>query len=309
MANQNNQQMYNNGYQYAPNGYGYGMPRPMAKNTQPLTQEEIARLRRTNDDLSLTIPEEDLLKCACTHKESNGANALMANPDGTFTCSICKATFKPFDGNIDGDGGVKEAVNYLISMLQTAKMIYLDAPDDLVRQYFQVIPLLEKFPKLWEIASNNFSKYEGYDGNPINNYGGFGSGFVAMNQLLTNPYAGYMMQPNANYQYPQQQYQYGQQPQAPVQSGQYMAPQQQYQYGQPQAPAMQNGYMPTQYAQQPQAMAPVQGQYVDPNNPMAYGVPTQAPQAPNPGVMPQAPATDSAQQQNNEVQQQKTFNV
>ena len=291
----NNQQMYpNNGWQQIPNGFAYGVPRPMARNTQPLSQEEIAKLRRVNDDLSLTIPEEDLLKCACTHKEKNGANALIANTDGTFTCSICKATFKPFDGNIDGEGGVREAVNYLISMLQTAKMIYLDAPDDLVRQYFQVIPLLEKFPRLWEIASNNFAKYEGYDGNPVNTYGGFGSGFSAMNQLLTNPYAGYMMQqPNGAYYQPQQMMY--QQPMQPQQMPQYVA-------GPQYAPQQ----MMYQQPMQPQQMP--QGQYVDPNNPMAYGVPAQAPQAPAPGMMPQAPAADPAAQQG-EVQQQKTFNV
>ena len=283
----------NNQYPYyqqpqVPNGFNYATPRPMAKNTQPLTQDEIDRLRRKTDELSLVIPEEDLMKCACTHKEKNGANTLIENADGTFTCTICKETFKPFDGDLEG---VKKAVELLISMLQTTKMIYLDASDEMVRQYFQIIPLLQKFPRLWEVAVNNFSKYDGYDANPVNNYGGFGSGFVAMNQLLTNPYAGFMMQqPNPYYQ---QQMMYQPQPmQAP--QGQYVAGPQFVQ--------------PQQMVYQPQPMQAPQGQYVDPNNPMAYGVPAQAPQAPAPGVMPQAPAADPASQQG-EVQQQKTFNV
>lgn len=288
----NNPYPNQNGYQQAPFGYNYGIPRPQAKNTQPLTQEEIERLRRDQDKLSLVIPEEELLRCACTHKEKNGANALIENPDGSFTCSICKAHFRPFDGDVKT---IEEAITKLIWMLQTSKMIYLDASDEMVRQYYQIIPMLERFPKLWQVAYNNFAKYDGYDNTPVNAYGGFGNGFTAMNALLTNPYAGFMMQPQSNGYYtmmqPQPMYQQPIYPQAP--QGQYAAGPQ---YAQPQQPMY----------QQPMP----QGQYVDPNNPMAYGVPATAPQAPAPGVMPQgqtaAPVDGS---QNGEIQQQKTFNV
>ena len=301
----NNMYPYNNGYQQAPFGYNYGTPRPQAKNTQPLSKEEIEELRRGNDRLSLNIPKEELMKCACTHREANGTNALVDKGNGVFKCSICSAEFKPFDGSNDD---IRFAIKQLLDMLQTAKMIYLDAPDELIRQYFQIIPMLERFEKLWNVAMDNFSKYDGYSGEPIPTYGTFGNAFTALNAVLTNPYSGFMQQGmmyNANptmfnnqYMQPQQQ-QMGY-PQQMPQGQQYMVGPQQGYVMQPQQQQM--GY--------PQQM-PQGQQYVDPNNPMAYGVPTTPPQAPAPGVVPQpmqaaAPASDP---NGGEIQQQKTFNV
>ena len=272
--------MYQNNNPYANNlGYTYGVPRPQARNTQPLTPDQIAKLRQDSNAFDMKVEVEDLWRAACTHKEKNGQSTLVDKGDGTYVCTICHEEFKMCDSTKDE---IKEAVNTLINMLQTSKTVYLDAPEELIKQYYQIIPLLKKFPDLWDRAIKNFSMYEGSAVTSVNPmYPGY-SGYAALQTLLTNPYAGYGYQAA-----PQQPAGYGyQQPAAGF-------------YGQPMAPA---------YG------APV----ADPSgNPMAYGVPGNipAPTAPAPGVMPgaaqpapaAAPAAATAPQA--EVQQQQVFNV
>lgn len=276
-----NNQFYNQNPMY---GYGYSAPRPQARNTQPLTPEQIQKLRQDSNAFDMKVEQEDLWRAACTHKEKNGASTLVQNNDGTYTCTICHETFPMCDCD---ENEINEAVNKIISMLQTSKTVYLDAPEELVRQYYQMIPLLKKFPTLWKRAIQNFSMYEGTM-NGVNPMSPGYSGFTAMQNLLTNPYAGY--------------------------NGYQPAPQ----YPQYQAPTMP---MQQPYGYAPQmTMAP----QMDPmNNPMAYGTPmqapvAQAPVAPAPGVMPAAPApapaaapaqTAPAAAPAGEVQQQQVFNV
>ena len=261
-------------------GYGYANPRPQARNTQPLTDEQIAKLQQNGDAFSMKVDPEDLWRAACTHKrKDNGMSTLVQNNDGTYTCTICHETFNLSDSTKEQ---IQGAVNTIIDMLQTIKTVYLDAPEDLIVQYMQQIPLLKKMPQLWDRAMKNFAMYEGAMNPlyPINNPGM--SGFAAVQNMLTNPYG---FNPNMGAAAPYN-YGYGFGYQAPV-----AAPA-------PQAPAYN---FPT----------------MDPNtNPMAYGYPNVAPAAPvapMPGVMPgmtQAPvAAPAPQQTTGEVQQQQVFNV
>lgn len=243
---------------YAANNYGYtyGVPRPQARNTQPLTPEQIAKLRQNSNAFDMKVEQEDLWRAACTHKEKNGQSTLISNEDGSFTCTICHETFHMCDTDTDG---IKEAVKTLIDMLQTSKTLYLDAPEDLIRQYFQMIPLLKKFPNLWERAIQNFSQYETVGFAGVNPMGPAYSGFSAIQSLMSNPYSAY----NYGYQ------------------------------AAPQPPMQGYGYQPNNFYGQPMQAAPVYGAPVDPSaNPMAYGVP--APTAPAPGVMPGAPVVPAA---------------
>lgn len=268
--------MYQNNTPYVANqGYSYGVARPQAKNTQPLTPEQIAKLRQDSAAFDMKVEVEDIWKAACTHKEKNGQSTLIQNTDGSFTCTICHETFKMCDSKVED---IEAAVNTIIDMLQTTKTIYLDAPNDLILQYFQIIPLLKKFPTLWDRAMKNFSVYDNASTQPLSPMGPGYSGFGALQNLLINPY-GYQPAPYA----------------APVAPG----------YQQP---------APNPYGYQ----APVYGAPVamDPNtNPMAYGVPAgvPTPTAPAPGVMPQAPAptqpAPAAAPVQPEVQQQQVFNV
>ena len=277
-------------------GYNYGYARPQAKYTQPLTQDQITKLRQNPSTFDLKVEQEDIWRAVCTHKEKNGQTTLVKNSDGSWTCTICGETFNLCESSKEE---VEAAVKVLIDMLQTSKTVYVDAPDNLIAQYYQVIPLLKKFPELWKRAMDNFAMYDN-NGNNLNQMGPGYSGFNAMYNLLTNPYAGYAQN---SYGAPMPGY-----PQAPV--GYYGAPMPTYgaapQYPQAAPETQQPMYYGAPMPGYPQA--PMYQQPVDPNaNPMAYGVPT----APAPGVIPpQAPAAaPAAPAQQAEVQQQQTFNV
>ena len=197
------QNYYNPQYNPMMNGgQAYGMAKPQASNSQPLTVDIVNTLRQEGAEMNMKVDQRDIWRAICTHKDpTTGQNTLVQNPDGSYTCSICGETFNFFEGTVEE---IEEAVKKLIDMFQTCKTIYLDAPVNMTEQYYQQICLLRKFPALWKHAVNNFSKYENYGNNPLNpissNYGGFN----ALNNLLTNPY--YMQQPMM----------YGQPQQAPM---------------------------------------------------------------------------------------------
>ncbi len=268
--------MYSN-YPYPNNyGYTYGVARPQARNTQPLTPEQIAKLRQNSNAFDMKVEVEDLWRAACTHKEKNGQSTLISNEDGSFTCTICHETFNMCDSDLDG---IQDAVKTLIDMLQTSKSIYLDAPEELISQYYQIIPLLKKFPSLWDRAVKNFAMYENAGFTGVNPMGPAYSGFNAVQTLLGG-------------------YGYQTIPQQPVQG-----------YGyQPMPQQQPNAF----YGQPPMAGAPVAAPMDPSANPMAYGIPNPT-VAPAPGVMPGSvaptPVTDPAASAQTEVKQQQVFNV
>lgn len=269
-------------------GFGYSAPRPQARNTQPLTPEQINKLRQDSSTFDMKVDQEDLWRAACTHKEKTGGSTLIDNRDGTYTCSICHETFKMCDNS---RAEIEEAVTTLCNMLQTCKTVYLDAPEQLISQYFQQIPLLKKFPELWDRAMKNFAMYDNAAIAGVNPMSPGYSGFQAMNTLLSNPYGGgYMggMAPMAPQGMPQMAYD--------PSMGYYNPAQQQV--AMPQMNPMAN---PVAYG------APMPGMM--PGAPMGVPVPTQ--QAPMPGAMPGVaqPAPVAAPVQQAEVHQQQTFNV
>ena len=274
----------NNGYPtYAGPQYGVGINQiPKARYTQPLTPEQINQLRSRGGAFKIEVTEEDLLRAACTHKE-NGHPTLVVegqNPDtgnDILHCTICGETFEMVDYN---RAEVEKAVKLIEDLLQTSKALYLDIPEQLATQYYQMIPLLKMFPELYERAQKNFSMYENALGYQPNNVVAGTNGFAMMNSMLSNPYAaagGYNMYAQQPMGYPQ-----------PMPQQQMM--QQPMGYAQPQPVVM-------PYAQ------PMGNPY---GNPFMTGAPQQvAPQAPTAGVVPPAPAVD----QSAEVTQQKQFNV
>lgn len=264
---------YPNQNPYMPQ-YGGPVPQmPKAKYTQPLTPEQINRLRSSGDAFDIKVSQDDLLRAACTHKE-NGAPTLVSegvNPatgNEILRCTICGESFEMVEAT---DEQVQNAVDLIINLLQTSKTMYLDAPKTLVEQFYQVLPLLRLFPKLYQRAMKNFNMYESALGtNPMNTVAGT-NGFQMMGAMLANPYA-------ATYGY--------QQP----------APQP---WGMPAQPPMQQPMM-QQPAPQPWGM-PAQPGF----NPMMYG---QQPVAPAPAPAPAVPVAP-APVEGAEVSQQKQFNV
>ena len=275
--------MYNTYYPNYNGGQTYGVAKPQAANSQPLSVDIVNTLRQEGSEFNMKIDQRDLWRAMCTHKDpTTGQNTLAQNENGSYTCSICGKTFDFFEGATDE---IKAAVKTLIDMLQSCKTIYLDAPVEMTKQYYQIIPLLEKFPGLWDMAIRNFAKYENVS-NPLNPISSGYAGFNAMHNLLANPWY-------AQQQMYQQPMGYPQQPMMP------QTPMGFQTMGYPQQPMMPQA--PMGYPQQNVDMT---------GNPMAYGVPAQ-PVAPPAGVMPQAPTAAPAAPaaQNAEVQQQKVYNV
>jgi len=219
-------------------------PQPQARMTQPLTVEQIKLLRNQTPAFTLDVSEEDMLRSRCTHKTLDGKFATVLNNDaeGTVTCSICGAKFSLMEVAKES---AEEAVRIIVDLLQSIKTYYVDMPDSVAIQFFQMIPFIEKIPKLYEIALNNFNKYDGAGmGNQSPNMYGFN-----MLGAITSPmaYQGFGSQPMmGGGGYPMQQ---------PMMNGGYpMQPGQPMGMGNPfggyQMP-MQNGY-PTQQPSQQQ---------------------------------------------------------
>lgn len=268
------------------NQMNYGMNQMMggvqynqqqAKMTQPLTKEEMAKLKNTGN-AKLVVDELDLIRAKCTHK-NNGQLALMQNNDGSHTCSICGATFNLVDTD---PAEVALLTQRFIDVMQSIKTYYLDMPVNYATEFFVMIPLLANTPELYRVALTQFSKYE--SGSMVNQNNSM-YGFNLFNTITSQ---GMPM--------------YGQQPMMGQMPG--MMPQQPM-YGQP---AMQQQPM---YGQQPMMGYdaygnPVQGMQVQGNpftGQMPQQVQMQQPQQQNNGAQQQE------QQNQNQVTTTKTFNV
>ena len=284
--------------------YGYTMPnRPQPRNTQPITQEMSKMIFSQEDDLSVKISPIEKLKNQCTHKiPGTGQLALVDNGDGKYTCRVCGESFHLI---MDPGKEIVETTERMRDILQSIKTMYLDIPENFVKEYFQLITLLERAPALFEKASKNFQMYDQYQTSPMAVYPGMNS-FQQVNSMVGGYNMGGIM-PQAmypNYAYGAPGYQqYPGQPvgqQVPVTQAQ---PQQQWPvnaYGQPIPPA-------------PQMQQPVMNGY-DPNgNPLMYSAPTNGTSAPAPtgpapaaGVVPQQVQQQTA---NGEVTQTKAFTI
>jgi hypothetical protein len=87
---------------------------------------------------------------------------LVRDTDGTVRCEVCGYRFTPIDVSTSPDD-VQDSVNLIIDILQTIKLLFIDMPASAQREYFQIIPLIEKVPKLFKLAVDNFSKHENYN--------------------------------------------------------------------------------------------------------------------------------------------------
>ena len=255
------------GYQY--NGM-QPVNAPVIKNN--LSDEEIQKLVQKENQFSLNVTETERLRAVCSHRWQGGlVDSIAEDDNGTCVCQICGYKFVPVDTATTPDS-LQEYVDNIVDVLQTIKMLYIDMPEDVAREYFLIIPLIEKIPKLFELAAKSWSRYS--------NYTPYGYNARNMNTMqMFNMLSGVLSGAGANVA-PQQPMGFGQ-PQMGM-PGMNMG------YGQPQMgmPMMSNGFV----AQDPNAYAAQTGgfQYV-PNV-----TPQQAPQ--NPGqVAPQTTATTDGQ--------------
>ena len=231
---------------------------PATKVQSWLTKSEIDSLQKNGNGFTLNVTNEDVVRGTCNHRTERGDLALIDNGNGTWTCSVCGHTFG-INTDITEDD-VKKATGLILDILQTIKLMYVSMPQNVGREFFQIIPLIEKIPKLYTIASNDFKKFDnigGYiDGTPMNAFAVFSN--------MTTPGFGGMGMAQPQYQQPM-----GQQP---------MMNGQPYMGG---YPGMMNQPMPQQPYYPNQQVAPGANPF--------YANPTGGYPAYNPGVAPQQP--------------------
>lgn len=154
------------GYQFNP---GQQVQQPKMMNT--LTDEEIQKLVKKENQFSLQITETEKMRGICNHRNANGiGDAIIEDPaTGECTCQICQYKFMPIDPSTSVES-IKDSVANVVDIIQTIKLIYIDMPQEAAREYYQLIPLLEKLPTLFDYACKDYAKHEnvnmyGYNGN------------------------------------------------------------------------------------------------------------------------------------------------
>ena len=147
-----------------PQGTGYqfmGNQQPL-KIQNNLSQEEIKQLIKQENNFSLAITQEDRLRACCNHRWDNGQDAIVETPEGLCRCNICGHVFNPLDASTSPEA-LQEYVTNILDVLQTIKMLYINMPAESAREFFVIIPLIEKIPKLFEHAVKNYAKYDNFD--------------------------------------------------------------------------------------------------------------------------------------------------
>lgn len=244
----------------------------MPKQHNNLSAEEIKSLQ-SHETFSLRMTSDEKTRSACNHRTADGTrDSLIAEPDGTYRCTICGARFAPVEPGTSKED-IQDAVDRVLDILQTTKMLYINMPPEAAKEYYQIIPLIQRIPELFKISADTYGRYE----NGSNwSYNGRNFGAASLYNMMTGgmPY----QQPTSfdPMGQPYQQPGYYQQPMAAPQGYQPTMAGFQYQPGMnaPQA-APQTGY------QTPQQTQPVQ--------PTA-----QQPTAPTPAA-PAAPQNDKVQ--------------
>lgn len=150
-------QMNWGGYAY----YGVPNPQAMMKFENALTAEEIDTLKKKVSQFSIAMTQEERLRGICNHRTEDGMHDALVQDQATglMTCTICGSSFQPIDPDTNYED-IRDSVRKIQNILQTIKLLYIDLPKDAAREYFQIIPLLDKIPQLFEFAAKNFMKHD-----------------------------------------------------------------------------------------------------------------------------------------------------
>ncbi len=156
-----------------PQGTGYqymGAPVAPQKINNVLTNEEIQKLIQKENQFSLQLTETEVLRAKCNHRTADGLHdTIVEDPiTGVSRCSICGYEFRPLQVQTSTDT-IQEAVDNILDVLQTIKLIYVSMPAEAAAEFFQIIPLIEKIPKLFEYAVKDYTKHERIDPYAYNN--------------------------------------------------------------------------------------------------------------------------------------------
>lgn len=163
--------MFGNTYSF-PQGTGYqfmGGPQMPTKINNFLSNEEIDKLIKKENQFSLQLTETEVLRGKCNHRSADGLHdTLVEDPaTGISRCSICGYEFRPLPIQTSVES-IQESCDTILDILQTIKLIYVSLPIE-AAEFFQLIPLIEKIPKLFEYAVKDYAKHERVDQYMYNN--------------------------------------------------------------------------------------------------------------------------------------------
>lgn len=185
---------------YFNNGFGPAQQYAAVRKprfTNPLTEED-KKMLKAQGGFSLFVSDKDMKRAMCTHKDGDQFS-LRENADGSHTCWVCGKTFNLVDMSKEN---VEQITKDFSDILDSIKTYYLDIPEGVVKEFFQMMPFIEKTPDIYDIARNNFHSYE----NPMVGQYNQGNQLFGMYDSISSP--GYMYNPGFGYQqpmgYPQQ---------------------------------------------------------------------------------------------------------
>lgn len=131
----------------------------MPKQHNNLSAEEIKSLQ-SHETFSLRMTSEEKTRSACNHRTADGMqDSLIAEPDGSYRCTICGARFFPVEPGTSKED-IQDAVDRVLDILQTTKMLYINMPPEAAKEYYQIIPLIQRIPELFKISADTYSRYE-----------------------------------------------------------------------------------------------------------------------------------------------------
>jgi hypothetical protein len=159
MQNFNNPYAYQQAPMYNPMGYTM-QPQKKVTCNNPLTKAQMELLKQKGDKLQLGLTDVEIAKAICTHKDPNTNNIMLMNDPTNptrVTCAICGETFELVEGDTNT---VEAACNLMKNIFQTLKTYWLDVPDEVARNLYTILPLIDKIPKVYNIASKSFSQVE-----------------------------------------------------------------------------------------------------------------------------------------------------
>lgn len=228
--------------------------------TNPMTEKDLELLRPQKESFNINPTPLEQARAKCPHKNATEMLVDRLSPESTIVrCRQCGAEF---DVTMKTTEEVTDAVAIITDMLNQAKLYAVNFAPDFFTEYMMMIPLLEKLPKLYDMAKKNFTevvKSTDPTGTaaPMQNHGYNPLGMNAYNDILNGNYGArygvYAAQPMV---YPNQgMYQ---QPQPPVDytqvgagAGFYQQPPVQQQLMAYQQPYPQQGYYNQGMYQQP----------------------------------------------------------
>ena len=188
------------------------------KFTQPLTKDEAAELTKSDAMFSLKVTSQDINRGLCTHKYP-GTNkfSIAETKDGTgdVVCTICGARLNPDDLTHEK---VVQIVKDFKNVMECCKLMYVNIPETVVRQLFTILPFVDKIPKLYDIAVENYSRFAPSANSTQDVYMQNSGLFNSFREITNGGTMGYPMYNNMGMPQPQMQYpNYGyQQPTTPV---------------------------------------------------------------------------------------------